>query len=149
MQRRALALVLTLSTVGILLVFFVSISQPLYEDDKGVNDLPAAIQDRIDQDQEIQLSVVGYALYPSEIVVEEGSDIILVVSTDRSAVLKIVNQDIEAKIGPDSTVSLPFDASTIGSYYVELHFPIPPEQAGNEAAILSSEPIRIGTILVK
>ena len=148
MQGKGLALVLTI-LVAVLLVLFAALSQPSQEDDGNQQDLEAAIQDHINRNQEVQLSVVGYSMFPSEITVVQGGNVTLVVSSDRSAVFRISNQDLEATIGPELTVSLLFDTSKVGNYNVELHFPIPAEQAGNEAAILLSEPIRIGVILVK
>ena len=107
-----------------------------------------AIQELVDQDtQEVQLSRVVYAMYPTQSTIERGTIVTLVIYTDRNAVLKILNQ-LEVEIGPDSIATVPFDTSVAGNYHLELHFPIPPEQAGSEAAILLSEPIRIGTILV-
>jgi len=88
-------------------------------------------------------------MYPAQFTIERGNNVTLVIYTDRNAVLKILNQELEVEIGLGSIVTLPFDASIAGNYYLDLHFPIPPEQAGSEAAFLSSEPIRIGTIHVK
>ncbi len=120
-------------------------------DDNGDDDeLGAALQDMIDQDiQEVQVSIFGSVMYPAQITVERGTNVTVVIYTDRNAVLKILNHEFEVEIGPGSIVTLPFDASIAGNYHLELHFPIPPEQAGSEAAILLSEPIRIGTIVVQ
>lgn len=147
MRGRKQILALSLSA-ALFLGIFIALNLSSRNGDGNGEDLGVAIQELVDQEtQEVQLSIVGYAMYPTQITIERGTIVTLVIYTDRNAVFKILNQ-LEVEIGPASIATLPFDASIAGNYHLELHFPIPPEQAGNEAAILISEPIRIGTILV-
>lgn len=147
MRGKKQVLALSLSA-ALFLGIFIAMNLSSRNDNSDGEDLGVEIQDMIDQDtREVQLSIVGYAMYPAQITIERGTIVTLVIYTDRNAVFKILNQ-LEVEIGPDSIATLPFDASVAGNYHLELHFPIPPEQAGSEAAILLSEPIRIGAILV-
>jgi len=146
MRGKKQVLALSLSA-ALFLGIFIAMNLSSRNDNSDGEDL-GEIQDMIDQDtREVQLSIVGYAMYPAQITIERGTIVTLVIYSDRNAVFKILNQ-LEVEIGPDSIATIPFDASIAGNYHLELHFPIPPEQAGNEAAILLSEPIRVGAILV-
>jgi heme/copper-type cytochrome/quinol oxidase subunit 2 len=117
-RRRALVLI-PLALIGLIGLFF--LLRP--------DDAPGGPRER-----DVEASIEGGVMEPSEVVVGEGDEVTLRVTSEEAVELHVHGYDLEEEVEPDEPATLSFEAEETGRFGIEDH------ETGEELGALLVEP---------
>ena len=86
------------------------------------------------QQRDVEASIEGGAMEPSEVVVGEGDEVTLWVTSEEPVEVHVHGYDLEEEVGPDQAATLSIKAEETGRFGIEDH------ATGEELGALVVEP---------